>query len=136
MKNLIKTTEQYEARAKRILFIKKARALEKEAREFRRLAMIEGIKGGFEFKKDHPAYAELIRPLVRQIRDLSLDYQFSYLVTLNTPLPGFPLYSHASAGLIGDSTPTMHALIDIIKARPSEVRKEVEIDLIPHQQLP
>lgn len=124
MKKLINTIEVHELRAKRALFIKKARELEKQAAKFRQDAMEAGCKLhqlGEPMYTRHPIYADMVYPYLRMARNISLNARFDLLFQVRTPMSTEPDWTEGIAGIMDEPTETMGKCIDLINSRPTFV---------------
>jgi hypothetical protein len=130
MKKLINTIEVHELRAKRALFLKKARELEKQAAKFRVDALQAGCQlhelGEHQYVR-HPAYQDLVYPALRQARNISINAGFDILFQVRTPLAGNPDWTEGIAGVHNEPTETMGKCIELIKARPELVVRSDKI---------
>lgn len=122
MKKLIRTIEVHELRAKRALFLRKARALEAEAMKFRRDAAEAGCELtnlGEPIYTGHPLYQDMVYPLIKRARHNCVVFGFDLMFQTRTPLPGSPDFTHAIVGIIDEPTPTMAGCLELIQKRPS-----------------
>lgn len=132
MKKLIDTVEVHELRAKRALFLKRARKLEDEAAQFRKDAAKAGMQLqllGEPIYKEHPIYHDEVLPALRAARKVCLDYGFDFIYVTRTPLSGQPNFAHLYAGAVTQFTPTMQRMVDVIRDRP-------ELDALTGEEIP
>lgn len=123
MKALEKNVAKHERRAKRTLAKKQAKKLEHQAAKFREDALKLGLElqldGSKIYKVSHPAYEEMILPLLERAASYAQFYGFNALFQVQTPLPSAPLFTNC-LGTIDSNTasPTMLGCIELIEKRP------------------
>jgi hypothetical protein len=103
---------------------KQGKKLLHQATKFHEDALRAGCKlnqlGASPYKDKHPAYEELVLPLLEQASRLCAVLGFDVLFQVRTPIPGEPNFTACVAGFQNEKslTPTMKAQIDLIQQRP------------------
>jgi len=123
MKKLTDKVQKLEARAKRTLAKKQAKKLEHQAAKFREDSLKLGsqlsVAGQNIYKINHPAYEELILPLLERAASIAAFYGFNALFQVHTPFEEQPLFTSCIGTLNEETiTPTMRGCIELIEKRP------------------
>lgn len=114
------TPEAQELRNRRAALLRRQRSQIRELRKTLGALTISGIdllRAGHVVYDKHPAYQDSIEFLLTEARHMCLLAGFDLMFQVRTPMPGEPNMTEAMVGVHDEATPTMQAMIEMIRDR-------------------
>lgn len=118
MKKLEDKVKRHEMKAKRALLRRQAVKLSRQAAKFRQDALKAGAEAtvaGSNIYHHHPAYEDLVLPLLEEAHKLCERYGFDVIFHTRTPMKGMPDFTHVIAGFCDQPTGTMGQCLELIR---------------------